>query len=155
MRFERVSGRTIHEAFIDRDTHSRYYNLRHDSCFYDLGGIFLLNVRVSREDDNAHGIAVGLAFSARPNAYQGEIEKAFVIYREWIHPETRGVDHSRYVCAVGLKTEYVSYYDSIYFITHGPDTSYGNRRTLAVRASWCTEDIRERLSPFPFLRRAD
>lgn len=47
-----------------------------------------------------------------------------MINRGRIHSETRDVDHSRYVCAVGLKTGYVSHYDSIYFITHGPDTIY-------------------------------
>lgn len=53
----------------------------------------MLNVRVSREDDNAHGIAVGLAFSARPNAYQRRDRGGNVINRGRIHPETRDVDH--------------------------------------------------------------
>lgn len=52
-------------------------NVRRNTCLDDLGGIFLLSARVSREDDNAHGIAVDLVFSVHPNTYtKGEIVEA-------------------------------------------------------------------------------
>lgn len=55
-----------------------------------LGGI-LLSVRVSREDDNAHGIAVA-SFNAHLIARQDEVEASWYCAR--IRPETRDVDHS-------------------------------------------------------------
>lgn len=66
-RFERVSRRIVHEAFIRRDT--CVTTARHSTGAPGLGGI-LLSVRVSREDDNAHGIAVA-SFSAHLIARQG------------------------------------------------------------------------------------
>jgi len=66
--FKRVSWRIVHEAFIRRDTRVTmvYGTVRVPG----LGGI-LLSVRVSREDDNAHGIAVA-SFSAHLIACQDE-----------------------------------------------------------------------------------
>lgn len=87
-RFERVSRRIVHEAFI-----------RHDTCVTaacgtagapGLGDI-LLSVRVSREDDNAHRIAVA-SFSGHLIARQDEVEASWYCAR--IRPETRDVDHS-------------------------------------------------------------
>lgn len=54
MRLDRVSGRGAREAFIRRDT---CVTMCGTARAPSLGGI-LLSVRVSRKDDNAHGIAV-------------------------------------------------------------------------------------------------
>lgn len=72
-RFERVSRRIVHEAFIRRDT--CVTTVWGTARAPGLGGI-LLSVRVSREDDNAHGIAVA-SFSAHLIARQ-EIGRAHV-----------------------------------------------------------------------------
>jgi len=81
--FKRVSWRIVHEAFIRRDTRvTMVYGTVHVP---GLGGI-LLSVRVSREDDNAHGIAVA-SFSAHLIARQDEA----LWYCARIRPETRDV----------------------------------------------------------------
>lgn len=87
-RFERVSRRIVHEAFIRRDT--CVTTVWGTARAPGLGGI-LLSVRVSREDDNAHGIAVA-SFSAHLIARQDEVEASWYCAR--IRPETRDVDHS-------------------------------------------------------------
>lgn len=84
----RVSRRIVHEAFIRRDT--CVTTVCGTSRAPGLGGI-LLSVRVSREDDNAHGIAVA-SFNAHLIARQDEVEASWYCAR--IRPETRDVDHS-------------------------------------------------------------
>lgn len=86
--FERVSRRIVHEAFIRRDT--CVTTVCGTARAPGLGGI-LLSVRVSREDDNAHGIAVA-SFNAHLIARQDEVEASWYCAR--IRPETRDVDHS-------------------------------------------------------------
>lgn len=87
-RFKRVSRRIVHEAFIRRDT--CVTTVCGTARAPGLGGI-LLSVRVSREDDNAHGIAMA-SFSAHLIARQDEVEASWYCAR--IRPETRDVDHS-------------------------------------------------------------
>ena len=86
--FKRVSRRIVHEAFIRRDT--CVTTVCGTARAPGLGGI-LLSVRVSREDDNAHEIAVA-SFSAHLIARQDEVEASWYCTR--IRPETRDVDHS-------------------------------------------------------------
>lgn len=84
----RVSRRSAHEVFIRVAIHA--FTVCDTVRAPGLGGI-LLSVRVSREDDNAHGIAVA-PFSARLIARRDEVEASWCSCAR-IRPETRNVHH--------------------------------------------------------------
>jgi len=85
VRSGRVPGRGAREAFIRRDT---CVTMCGTARAPSLGGI-LLSVRVSRKDDNAHGIAVASRSAQRQIASAPTRGRGIVVSRARFRPETR------------------------------------------------------------------
>jgi hypothetical protein len=86
VRSGRVPGRGAREAFIRRDT---CVTMCGTARAPSLGGI-LLSVRVSRKDDNAHGIAVASCSAQRHRIASAPTRgRGIVVSRARFRPETR------------------------------------------------------------------